>query len=68
MLISNLINELTAMKEKHGDIIVCRTESHDYWGTLYYPITKDSIKFTEHAQPDGPKKPSQQAIAFESNF
>ena len=55
MNISDLIKELEKIKKKEGDIKVCVTSDHEYWGTLYHLVNKHYIEVTDHAQPDGPK-------------
>lgn len=68
MNLSGLIEILTNLKDTHGDLMVCRTESHEYWGTLYYEIQKDEVVFTENAKPDGPKRGTQTAIVIQSTY
>ena len=34
MLISELIKYLEEQKNIHGDIPVCHSESHEYWGSV----------------------------------
>ena len=63
MNISALIVELEKMKAIHGDIAVCTTEEHEYWGLVYNKIAV--LRVDERAQPQGPKSGvSEKAIIF----
>ena len=55
MKISELIEKLKNIQETDGDLEVCTTESHDYWGTIYKRITDSSVSVDGAAQPEGPK-------------
>lgn len=64
--ISDLINFLQETLEKEGDINVCVSEDHEYWGSVQSWLTKGyNINVSEHAQPDGPKSgKSVKALVF----
>ena len=54
--ISQLIEYLQKIKEKEGDIFVCYSEEHEYWGSAESWITPGyNLTINTHAQPDGPK-------------
>jgi hypothetical protein len=54
--ISELIQYLEEVKDKEGDIAVCYSEDHEYWGSIQTWITPDyNIGISDHAQPEGPK-------------
>lgn len=54
--ISELISYLEKVKAQHGDIAVCHSEQHEYWGSYDSFLTPDfNLAVSEHAQPDGPK-------------
>jgi hypothetical protein len=64
--ISELIEYLNSVKEKEGDIAVCYSEEHYYWGSVesYFSIGYN-LQIMEHAKPDGPKKStSVRALVF----
>ncbi len=65
MHISDLIKELQNVEAKHGDLRVCYTESHEYWGTLYEEV---SMVSAENAQPDGPKSGKSELCAVISRY
>lgn len=54
--ISELIQYLEEVKDKEGDIAVCYSEDHEYWGSVQTWLTPDyNISISDHAQPEGPK-------------
>ena len=54
--ISELITFLDKVKAEHGDIKVCHSEQHEYWGTYdSYFIPGFNLSVCENAQPQGPK-------------
>ena len=55
MLISKLITLLSEIKDKEGDLNVCLSENHDYWGSLQSYLREDNISVYSYAQPQGPK-------------
>ena len=56
MKISELQLLLENFKKEHGDITVCHSEPHEYWGSFQSHLTEGyNINFSEHGQPDGPK-------------
>jgi hypothetical protein len=66
MKISELIAKLEEIKNKDGDLNVCVSESHEYWGSVQSHLTEYNISVSEHAQPDGPKSgKSVKAVVFE---
>lgn len=66
MKISELILKLQEVKDKEGDLNVCVSESHEYWGSVQRHIEEHDINVSNHAQPDGPKSgKSEKAIVFE---
>jgi len=66
MKISELILKLQEVKDKEGDLNVCVSESHEYWGSVQRHIEEYDINVSNHAQPDGPKSgKSEKAIVFE---
>ncbi len=66
MKISELILKLQEVKDKEGDLNVCVSESHEYWGSVQRHIQDHDINVSNHAQPDGPKSgKSEKAIVFE---
>lgn len=63
MLISELIKYLEEQKEIHGDIPVCHSESHEYWGSVQTRLDPNyNLSVREFSQPDGPKKPAVKAL------
>jgi hypothetical protein len=65
MKISELIVKLEEIKNKDGDLNVCISESHEYWGSVQSHLTEYNMSVSEHAQPDGPKSNSEKAVVFE---
>jgi hypothetical protein len=66
MKISELIAKLEEIKNKEGDLNVCVSESHEYWGNIQSHLTECNMSVSEHAQPDGPKSgKSERAVVFE---
>jgi|WetSurMetagenome_2_1015567.scaffolds.fasta_scaffold239213_2 hypothetical protein len=63
MKASKLIEKLQEIIDDQGDMEVCSTESHEYWGTIYKSI--NIVKYTPNAQPDGPKRETREAIVLE---
>ena len=65
MKISELVTKLEEIKNKDGDLNVCVSESHEYWGSVQSHLTDYNINVSEHAQPDGPKSwKSEKAVVF----
>ena len=65
MKISELIIKLEEIKSKEGDLNVCVSESHEYWGSVQSHLTEYNMNVSEHAQPDGPKSDiSEKAVVF----
>ena len=52
MKLSQLIEELEKLKEQHGDLNVCTSHEHEYWGNVDSHLTYVSVR---NAQPEGPK-------------
>jgi len=66
MKISELIAKLEEIKNKDGDLNVCVSESHEYWGSVQSHLTEYNMNVSEHAQPGGPKSgKSEKAVVFE---
>lgn len=66
--ISELITYLEEIKIKEGDIAVCSSESHDYWGSIEGYLSDWNVKVTS-AQPDGPKSgKSVKAVVFSYGY
>ena len=64
MKISELISKLEEIKNKEGDLNVCVSESHEYWGNTESHSTEHNVAVS-HAQPDGPKSgKSKKAVVF----
>ena len=55
MKISDFIEKLEQIKKTEGDLNMCVSESHEYWGSVETHINERNITVSEHAQPDGPK-------------
>ncbi len=54
--ISELISHLERVREAEGDINVCYSEPHEYWGSVESWITpRYNLNISEHAMPLGPK-------------
>lgn len=65
MKISELIVALEEIKKKEGDLNVCVSESHEYWGSVQSYLTELNISVDGHAQPNGPKSgKSEKAVVF----
>ncbi len=65
MKISELIIKLIEIKEKEGDINVCTSETHEYWGSVESNIVDGYNMTVRNAQPDGPKSgKSEIALVF----
>lgn len=43
MKISQLIEKLEKIKEIEGDIEVANEEDHEYWGSIYHPLTEVTV-------------------------
>ena len=58
--------EAKEVKEKEGDINVCYSEPHEYWGSVESWLTTGyNLSINEHAQPEGPKSgKSVRALVF----
>lgn len=66
MKISELIAKLEEIKNKEGDLNVCVSESHEYWGSVQSYLTDYKMTVTEHAQPNGPKSGKyEKAVVFQ---
>lgn len=66
MKISELIAKLQEVKDKEGDLNVCVSEKHEYWGSVQRHIQDYDMNICNHAQPDGPKLgKSEKAVVFE---
>ena len=64
MKISQLIVKLEEIKNKEGDLNVCISESHDYWGSIQSHLTDYNMDINQ-AQPDGPKSgKSEKSLIF----
>lgn len=55
MKITELITKLEEIKNNEGDLNVCISESHEYWGSVQTHLTEYNVSISQHAQPDGPK-------------
>lgn len=67
MKISELISKLEEIKNNEGDLSVCVSESHEYWGSIESYITNENISISDYAQPNGPKSgESERAVVFKS--
>lgn len=67
MKISELIAKLEEIKNKEGDLTVCVSEPHEYWGSVQSHITEYNMYISESAQPDGPKSGiSEKAVIFDN--
>jgi hypothetical protein len=55
MQISELIAKLEVIKAEEGDIPICISEPHEYWGYTSFLLKDWDLNVTNHAQPDGPK-------------
>lgn len=65
MLISELIEQLAKIKAEEGDLNVCLSENHDYWGSLQHYLREDNIGVYSYAQPKGPKSgETEKALVF----
>lgn len=54
--ISEMIEYLEDIMVEEGNINVCHSESHEYWGSVEsWLIVGYNLSVSEHAQPDGPK-------------
>ena len=66
MKISDLIEALKDIQEEYGDITVCVSEGHDYWGDIQRHLDECDVRVSDHAQPEGPKSGvSEKAVVFE---
>ena len=54
MKTSELIQYLNELKDKHGDLNVCISIPHEYWGSTESYVTKENTRL-QNAQPLGPK-------------
>jgi hypothetical protein len=65
--ITDVINKLVAIRYEFGEIPVCLSEPHDYWGSIESYITDDNIMVSDNAKPNGPKSNEVvQAVIFKS--
>jgi len=55
MNLSHVIEKLQAILEAEGDLPVCVTEPHKYWGDLYYCINDAGIRVCPDTRIKGPK-------------
>lgn len=54
--ISELIDYLEKIKTTEGDIAVCVSQEHEYWGSVESWLEPGyNLQVREHTQPDGPK-------------
>lgn len=66
---SELKERLEKIIEEHGDLPICTTEDHEYWGTLHNYLGEDGVRVSENAQPQGPKSgKSEKAILIGSPY
>ena len=54
MKISELIIHLEKILDDKGDLNVCISEPHEYWGSVEQYLTDYNVE-VGHAQPKGPK-------------
>jgi len=65
MRITELIERLEQIKDEEGDLIVCTSEPHEYWGTLHQELDKYNVCVNPNAQPKGPKSgETERAVVF----
>lgn len=65
MKISELILKLEEIKSEEGDLNVCISEEHEYWGSIQSYLDEYNINVC-NAQPDGPKSGKiEKAVIFE---
>jgi len=55
MNLSQVIERLQGILEAEGDLPVCVTEPHEYWGDLYYHIGDAGISVCTDTPLEGPK-------------
>jgi hypothetical protein len=55
MKISELELLLKKIRDKEGDLNVCVSESHEYWGSVDSHLEEYNVDVSDHAQPEGPK-------------
>lgn len=55
MLASELIAYLQEVIKAEGDIRVCISQTHEYWGSTEDLLNRSSCQVSPWAQPDGPK-------------
>lgn len=65
MKISQLIPYLEEIRNEQGDLNVCVSVYHEYWGSLESHLTERNISISEHAQPNGPRSVWEKAVIFE---
>ena len=65
MKISELIARLEEIKNKDGDLNVCVSKSHEYWGSVHSHLTDYNMSVSEYAQPDGKSGKYEKAVVFE---
>jgi hypothetical protein len=68
MKISELIAVLEVIKKNDGDLTVCVSVPHEYWGTLESHLTVGyNVNIKNQAQADGPKSgKSEKSVVFGS--
>jgi len=54
MKISELIEKLEIIKNKEGDLNVCTSEDHEYWGRIESYLADYDIRVSD-AQPNSPQ-------------
>ena len=66
MIISEVIAHLENIKSIEGDITVCVSEGHEYWGSVQSHLIEGyNLAVAGQAQPDGPKSgKSEKAVVF----
>jgi len=55
MKTSELITILQSIKDEYGDISVCVSEKHEYWGSVENYLSKYDVTVSTAVQPKGPK-------------
>lgn len=60
MKASELIEYLQKVIDTEGDLMVCKSEDHEYWGSTELELELHSCQVSPFAQPDGPKSGKQE--------
>ena len=55
MKISELISKLEEIKKNEGDLNICVSEPHEYFGSIEKLLTEYDIRISENLQPYGTK-------------